>query len=128
VAAWIRVHCVDHPPYAYGCDWHWRFDIASVDEALSIARASYPDAHAELTAQVVIDCEHGQCVTRLVFPGHVPTIARAREITSDRRRSGWFTVQRGRRVVDHCQFHTEPLHVTRRAAAVAVQEDQGSLF
>lgn len=130
MTAWIWVTCAQHPPYSSACDNRWRFDVTSTAEALRIARASYLDA-GELTAQVVIDCDKGECPTRLMFRA-ASTVEQARRLGA--KDAGWFMVPRGRKVADHCQFHYEGGMSNRGAPAVeaphftAGDADQGALF
>lgn len=83
--------------------YFWHFDVDSVAKALSIARTSYPDA-PPLTAEMIIDCESGGCMTRLHIRRAV-TVAEARALAAGH--SGWFTLPKpGGGVKDCCQFHT----------------------
>jgi hypothetical protein len=107
VTAWVWVFCAAHPPYSAECDNRWRYEVPSTAEALTIARAEHPHAPT-LAAQFIIDCEHGQCVTRLHIDA-ATTLEEARRQAAGR--AGWFTVRSGRggrKVRDHCQFHTGP--------------------
>lgn len=104
MTVWISVFCAEHPPYEMDC-LHWRFEVATVEEALRRARVHAPDA-GELATRVIIDCDKGACITRLHLP-RAEGIEQARSIAAGR--AGWFTVPRRGALADHCQFHTEPL-------------------
>lgn len=105
MTAFILVRDAARDCYDMAC-WSHRFDVESVSKALSIAKASYPDA-PPLAAEVIIDCEVGQCPTRLHF-AYATTIAQAREFAA--RTRGWFTRRTTGGLKDCCQFHTESLH------------------
>jgi hypothetical protein len=132
MTAFVWVYCAEHPPYGGGCANRWPVHVEAVATALAIAAASYPDA-PPLAAQVILDCDAGECSTRLHLHT-AATITEARAAAAER--AGWFTVPRASgKVADHCQFHTEPAHPhllpgRRRAAAPILEagEEQLDLF
>jgi hypothetical protein len=118
MTAWIWAHCTEHTPFGE-CGDDWRFDVATVAEALSIARASYPTA-PKLGAWVVVDCDKGECATRVsLLDGAVAGVDEAREFTTSHD-GGWTVERRGGKLVDHCPMHSDPRPTPARPVPAGV--------